>query len=108
MAIFGQFSYIYKKPLYYDVKMAEKKKEIKNPYTLPTKKSIWGEVKKSVAPAGAGAGVGAGEVIGEAMFGEVAGPMIGTLGSSLFIKDEQLKKMAIFLGARKSSRNLLI
>ena len=88
--------------------MAEKKKEIKNPYTLPTKKSIWGQVKESVAPAGAGAGIGTGEVVGEAMFGDVAGPLAGGVMSSMFIKDPLMKKVAILLGARKSARNLLM
>lgn len=88
--------------------MAEKKKEIKNPYTLPTKKSIWGQVKESVAPAGAGAGLGTGEVVGEAMFGEIAGPVTGGVVSAMFVKDPIMKKVMILLGARKSARNMLI
>lgn len=76
--------------------------------TIPTKKGIMKQLKDSTKSAGAGAMTGAGEVVGEAMLGEVLGPLTGGIASSLFVKDETLKKMTVFMGARKSARNMLL
>ncbi len=76
--------------------------------TLPTRKSAMSQLKDSSSSAGAGALTGVGEVMGEAYLGEVVGPLVGGIASSMFLKDETHKKIAVMLGARKSARNLLI
>lgn len=83
-------------------------KNLSTGLTLPTKKSLKSQIMKGSASAGAGAMTGAGEVVGEAVLGEVIGPLVGGVTSSLFVKDETLKKVSIFMGARKSARNMLI
>lgn len=84
--------------------MADSKKKI---VELPTRKSAWSQVKKSIAPIGAGAIGGAGFVLGEALMGDVLGPVAGSLLGSLFIPDEVSKKVVMINGVMDSVYRML-
>lgn len=65
---------------------------------LPTKKSAFSQIKKSLEPITAGAIGGVGVALGEAMFGEIVGSGVGAVGASLFVKDEVEKKIIVTNG----------
>lgn len=65
---------------------------------IPTKKSAFSQVKKSFEPVLAGAIGGTGVALGEAMFGEIIGSGVGSVGASLFVKDEVEKKIIVTNG----------
>ena len=65
---------------------------------IPTKKSAFSQVKGSLKPVLAGVIGGTGVVVGEAIFGEVLGSGIGSVGASLFVKDEVEKKIIVTNG----------